>query len=410
MFKRLFTAIFLTVLSVTLLLSAALAYLIISPVGGKLLVKYFKQQFASVGLMTIGHYQGSLQEGFVLNNVNIKGIAGLPGAIVRVQEVRVHLPLWDLVHSHLAIFNARLIIPNSDPLVFTGDIYGDRIKGNLYGQSLDIHQVSLFYVSPEINRDLQGYLTDIDFDVSGSFSAGANLTGAFKEDRIQFRSILMTNGSATVNLTFSKILHDLKVKGVVIVNTGLINVRHTNLQLSPSTFNFNGDFTQPLLDIHLGASIEDTSVHLVIKGAVSSPQLIVTSDPPMPPQDALQMLFTGNAVSTATSPFNGVTSGELAQNFLNYSLADMDDPSQFGVKTRVAQNLKLGVEMDQLPGPPGATNVYYSRKINGEMDMTQHMSLNVSREVFSPDDRNPYVSSDDQSEDTQIYMQYKKRF
>ena len=95
--------------------------------------------------------------------------------------------------------------------------------------------------------------------------------------------------------------------------------------------------------------------------------------------------------SSSTSPFNGVTSGELAEDFLNYSLQDINDEQQLGLKKKLTDNLKLGVEMDQMPSPPGETNIYYSRKINGEMDMNDHMSLNVSQEVF-PQDRDPSQS------------------
>jgi putative salt-induced outer membrane protein YdiY len=98
---------------------------------------------------------------------------------------------------------------------------------------------------------------------------------------------------------------------------------------------------------------------------------------------------------------------------LNYSLQDIGDQN-LGLKTKLTDNLKLGVEMDQLPAPPGETNIYYSRKINGEVDLNENMSLNISQEVL-PQDRMP-TSSVAGSQDaqagpeTQIYWQYKKRF
>src|SRR5665213_67033 len=100
-FKRLITAILLTVLSIILLFSAAFAYLIVTPLGGKILVRFFKQEFSSVGLLHIGHYEGSLQEGFVLKDVRITGLTYLPNALLRIQEIHVRLPLWDLSHYNL---------------------------------------------------------------------------------------------------------------------------------------------------------------------------------------------------------------------------------------------------------------------------------------------------------------------
>jgi hypothetical protein len=151
--------------------------------------------------------------------------------------------------------------------------------------------------------------------------------------------------------------------------------------------------------------------HLAIKGDMLNPLLTVTSDPPMAPQNALQILFTGNALVSSTSPFRGVTSGELAENFLDYSLQDINNDQQLGFKTKLTDNLKLGAEMDQQSLPPGVTSTYYSRRVNGEMDMTEHMSLNVSREIF-PQDRDPsqMVQDGQPVADTQIYLQYKKRF
>ena len=122
-FKRLITAILLTVFSIILLFSAAFAYLIVTPFGGKMLVRYFKQEFVSVGLMHIGHYEGSLHNGFILKDIRIKGLSYLPDALLRIQEVHVRLPLWDLPHSDISIFNARIFIPDSDPVVFTGEVY-----------------------------------------------------------------------------------------------------------------------------------------------------------------------------------------------------------------------------------------------------------------------------------------------
>src|SRR5262249_48095793 len=139
------------------------------------------------------------------------------------------------------------------------------------------------------------------------------------------------------------------------IQSALVNVRKKDLELSPSRLKFQGDIFNPLLDIHLGAKVEDMDIHLGLKGPSAKPQLMVSSDPPMLPQEALRVLFTGNAWSTSSSPFSGVTSSQLAENFLDYSLKDMSD-DQFGFKTKLTDNLKLGAEMDQTPLPPGQTS------------------------------------------------------
>jgi len=402
-----------TAISIILLFSAAFAYLIVSPLGGKILVRYFKKDFASVGLMHVGHYEGSLHQGFILKDVRIVGLTYFPDALVRIQEIRVRLPLWDLPHSDFGIFNARIFMPKSDPVVFTGEIYAGQIKGNLYATSIDLHSASRFWAIEDIRKNLQGFISNLDVSIQGPVSS-PRITGHFLADNIRYKSIFLTDGFSQVDLVLSPTISQgpyCQMKGEVIIDSGLVNVRHTNLKLSPSKFIFRGDAFNPLLDIRLGGKVEDMEIHLAVKGTMTNPQLTVSSDPPMVPQDALQVLFTGNAWSTSTSPFNGVTSGELAQDFLNYSLKDINEDQQLGLKTKLTDNLKLGVEMDQLPSPPGYTNIYYSRKINGEMDVSDHMSLNISQEVL-PQGRDPSQSAQDAQPqpETQIYWQYKKRF
>jgi len=420
-FKRLFTAIFLTAMSVVLLYSAALVYLIVTPLGGKLLMRYIKQQFVSVGLIHVGHYEGTLQNGFVLKDIQIKGLSYLPDALLRVQEIDVRLPLWQvpllqipilqLLNPDIAIFNARIFIPNSDPVVFTGKISEGQINGNLYAKSLDLHAASRFWATEDLKMNLQGFASNIDFKVQGPLSS-PKVNGSFMVDSIRYKSILLTNALSGVNVTLIFPLRQFQMKGEVDVNSGLVNVRKVNLHLTSSKFIFAGDALNPVMYIHLGAKVEDMYIHLAINGPLDHPQLLISSDPPMASQDALRVLFTGNAWAFSTSPFNGVTSSQLAENFLNYSLQDFNDQQQLGFKTKLTDNLKLGAEMDQRPLPPGETNTYYTRKVNGEMDLTDHTSLNISHDVL-PQDNYSYSSSQDaqqQQSETQIYVQYKKRF
>ena len=407
-FTRLITAIFLTILSIILLFSSFFAYLIVTPLGGKLLVRCFKLQFSSVGLVHIGRYEGSLQEGFVLKDVVIKDLSYIPDALVRIQEVRVRLPLWDPGHSDFSIFNARILIPDSDPVVFTGEIYAGKIRGELYATSVDIHAASRFWTGDDIKKNLQGFISGLDLTVQGNVTS-PRVNGDVLLDSIRYRAVHVSKVKARLNLMLLPQMRQWQLKGVVIVNNGIVNVHKKDLGLDLSRFVFLGDIFDPKIDIHLGSKVEDMSIHLVIRGTALAPQLVVTSDPPMPPQDALQVLFTGNAFSYSTSPFHGVTSNELADNFLDYSLQDVNANGQIGFKTKLTENLKLGAEMDQAPTSPGETNTYYIRKINGEMDMTDHMSLNISQAVMPQGGSAAYQDVQPQSE-TQVYVQYKKRF
>jgi hypothetical protein len=274
---------------------------------------------------------------------------------------------------------------------------------------VDIHEASRFWVSEDIRKNLQGFISNADFKIQGPLFA-PQVRGRFSGDGIRYESIRLANVVSRANLVLLPDKYQWQIKGELFADSGLVHVRKINMQLLPSKFIFRGDVFTPIIDIHMGAKVEDMEIHLTIKGTSDSPQMTVSSDPPMATQDALRVLFTGNAWSASTSPFNGVTSSELAENFLDYSLQDMNEDQQIGLKTKLTDNLKLGAEMDQMPAPPGETNIYYSRRINGEMDMNEHMSLNVSREVLPQDSYPSYQDAQVVEPDTQIYVQYKKRF
>ena len=410
--KRLITAIFLTVFSIILIFSAVFVYMIVTPTGGKILVRYFLKEHASLALMHVGHYQGTLQEGFILKDVQARGLPYFPGALVRIQQIRVQLPLWDWQHSDVDFLNARIFIPGCDTVVFTGEVYAGKIKGNLYAKSVDVHAVSRFLVNEDFKNNLQGFISNIDITFQGPLLTPA-VSGRFLADGIRYKSVFLADGVSQLDLILMPAPDRFQMKGKIILDSGLLVVRRINLKMTKSQVYFQGDILNPRIDIHAGARVEDTDIHLALKGTVGQPALIVTSNPPLPPQDALRMLFTGNAWSTTSaSPISNATTSELADDFLNYSLADNNNEQRLGFKKKLTDKLKLGAEMEQItPSLPGDSAVYYYRKIEGEMDLSDHVSLNISQQVL-PQGRDIYQTSQEtqQEGERQIYLEYKKRF
>ena len=104
----------------------------------------------------------------------------------------MQLPLWDLRHSDLDILNARIFIPDCDPVVFTGRMSAGQIKGNLYAKSVDVHAASRFWAIEDIKKNLQGFISNIDVAIQGPcFHLGQRL---FFSGRIRYKSVLLTDG------------------------------------------------------------------------------------------------------------------------------------------------------------------------------------------------------------------------
>ncbi|MBF0510901.1 MAG: translocation/assembly module TamB domain-containing protein [Candidatus Omnitrophica bacterium] len=408
---RIIIPVLLTLLSFIVILSAGFIYLIVTPSGAKLLVRCFKYEFLSQGRMHIGHCEGSLHHGFVLKDVKIMAMPFQPESTVRIQEIKVRIPVLTPSLYQVDIFNARLFVPECDPIVFTGKIHAGQISGNFYSNFVDIYQFSRFWAIKDIVQGLRGFITNADAQVMGTIFE-PRIKGHFQVDTIRYRSVVLKDGVGGVDLTFNAPLSPvLLMSGEMTFDKANVIIRKIKLDLSESKAFFKGNVLNPLLDIHLGAKVEDMYIHLVVKDELLKPQLTVTSDPPMLPQDALRVLFTGNAFGPVNSPFDGITSGELARDFLNYSLNDINSQQQVGLKTKLTDRLKLGLEMDQRSVSVGDTNTFYSRKISGELDLNDNMSLNILKGVLPQENYMTQLSQGNDAEDeTQIYLQYKKRF
>ena len=136
-FVRLSTAIILTLISIILLFSIGLTYLIVTPLGGKILVRYFKQGFSSVGLMHVGHYEGSHYRMVLPQGCRVsEDYLIFPEAVLRIQEIKGassivgFAPILDFGIFLMPRIKVSSIV---NPIVFTGRVWP---CGSVKGTSL----------------------------------------------------------------------------------------------------------------------------------------------------------------------------------------------------------------------------------------------------------------------------------
>lgn len=91
----------------------------------------------------------------------------------------------------------------------------------------------------------------------------------------------------------------LRANGKIAVEEGRYTAYGQNLTLQQSYFVFNGPVSQPGLDLKAQRKIKDTTVGLLVRGTLQSPETEIFSKPAISDSDAIAYLLTGQPLSAA---------------------------------------------------------------------------------------------------------------
>lgn len=359
--------------------------------GAKLAATYVIESYIPFCNVHIGEYQGTIEKGLKLKNVTITRIPWIKDAIIHAQDLQIRVPLkhWDQVEVN--IVNAKIVLPGSDPLVFTGTIINKELKGNCYSNNIDAKQVVAALGYDELARNIYGYLSKVDFKVEGTVTA-PRLRGHFIVDKFIYKNhTQLTDGFSNLDLTFVSLGEHASLRGFIIMQSALVRVGKVGIDLTTSKVDFDGDVRDFKLDIHGVSRIEDIMIDMAIKETFKKPKLIFNSDPPMSEEMILIALATGKAWS-ATESDQGI-----------------------GLRRKLTDSFKVGMEVKEWQTQVGNDQpLGYSRTLEGQMKVTDKFSLNVAKKYLPANASSPATgvgsSSSPRQDQSEIYLQYKQRF
>ena len=132
-------------------------------------------------------------------------------------------------------------------------------------------------------------------------------------------------------------------------------------------------------------------IDLAIKGTFLKPKLIFNSDPPMSEENIMIALVTGK------------------------SWSGIESEQGFGLRKKLTDTFNVGMQVQERPSQLGRDQALgYSRTLEGQMKLSDKFSLNVSKKYLPSSTESPQTgiaSGQRQKDDeSQIYLQYKKRF
>lgn len=375
-----------------LMIGCVAAYVLLTTTwGAKIAATYVIESYIPFCNVHIGDYQGTIEKGLKLKDVTISRIPWVKGAMIHAQDLQIRVPLrhWDQVEVN--IVNAKIVLPGSDPLVFTGTIIKKEIQGNCYSNNIDARQVVEALGYDELARSIYGYLSKVDFKVEGTVNA-PRLRGHFIVDKFIYKNTTQVNdGFSSLDLTFLSLGENAALKGYIIMQSALVKVGKVGIDLMTSKVDFDGDVRDFKLDIHGSSRIEDIVIDMAIKETFKKPKLIFNSDPPMPEEMILIALGTGKAWS-ATESEQGI-----------------------GLRRKLTDTFKVGMEVKEWQTQLGNDQpLGYSRTLEGQMKVTDKFSLNVAKKYLPANTASSTPglgsSSTPRQNESEIYLQYKQRF
>ena len=357
--------------------------------GAKAVSAYFIKWYMPFLDVSVGSYEGTIEKGLLLKEIIINHIPAMEKeGILRLQQLYVQIPLIHWRRVSVKITNARLVLGSSDPMVFDGAVIRDQIHGNCYARSIDVRNLIAALGYNDLAKFLYGFISHVDFNVQGTVFS-PRFTGHFFVNHITYKGTRLSDGFGRLDLTVKSLGSHPLMRGYVIMDSALVETGRINVDLTTSKADFKGDALNPLLDIHGSSKVEDMNIDMAIKGSLQRPRLIFNSDPPLPEDEIKFALATGKSWSWIDDQSGGV-----------------------GLRKKLTDEFNVGMEAEEMPSDPGGGQTPgYSKTIEGQMRVTDKLSVNVAKKFIPVDTATtPGVSQPEKENEAEFYLKYKQRF
>lgn len=366
------------------------AYVFLTTTAGAKIVANYLLNHTPFSHVDIGSYEGTIEKGLFLKNVTLENIPSMKEGALHIQEIYLQIPLIHWSEGAVKITNARFLLPSSDLIVFNGTVINGQIQGNCYAGSVDVHQVLSAFGYKDLAKFLHGFISHVDLHVQGEVFA-PEFIGHFFTDKVVYKETTLSDGFGRLDLTIKSLGQKPSMTGFVIMDSAMVETKKVRVDLVPSKVNFTGDATNPILDIHGSSKVEDINIDMAIKGSLQKPLLLFNSDPPLSEEEILVTLVTGQSWSG--------TENDLSQGV--------------GIRKKLSEAFNVGMEFEGMPSLPGQVQIPgYAKTIEGQMNVTDRISINVARKFLPATDSTPAGTTavPQRQDDAEFYLKYKKRF
>lgn len=424
--KRIYLVISMAVVSI-FFLSLIVYYFLFTTKGSSFIVKSVLSKYAESKDIDINKITGSLSEKISLQDVEIRDLEALPrGSIIKIQRIDIYFTSFSLQGLNLEIFNGRLNLPKSEIIPFHGTYKNGFLGINIHSNKVTVRELLDLFAKNQTFKKISGEINDLDIYIRGSFLE-PKLKGGFRINKLSRNGFSMINCPSIFDVTLKDLKKGVKIYGEVVFTSGTISgARTTVIKLKESRILFSGDPKRASLDIYGDSTIENTKIKIVLRGTFNSPELKLTSEPPLPQERLLVMLVTGKSwKGTEVALGKGQLSVDLVKDFVDYfvfsgsgskvaqrlgisdiSVTFEQQKKGVGVKKAITEKVDANYAVEQSQAKEQSPTT--TQKVGAEYKITESVSIETEKEIKQKN--RTEQAQDTQKPDDKLMLKFKKEF
>jgi hypothetical protein len=360
---------------------------------GKLLVQYLLLRSAEAAFVNVESYQGNLKDGISFKNVQIKNWNVLgKDTIVHVQRLDVRLPVLEWQKIEANIFNARLDLPNSDPMLFSGLLKEGKIKGDVQAKSVDVSVLLKAFLKTDLHKMVHGTVSSVKFRVHGDIR-NPSVQGGFVADKVMYSDKVVTQVFAKVDVTLAYEQSQWAMRGLVLLDGGEVDFGGNTYDLNLSKIIFTDNLIDPNVDIRcaIHKDIYDIDIHIL--GTIKYNKISASANPYLTQDKAFILLGMGKWAPLQSA-----------------SMSLQNDAHFLGIKRKFGEGVNVGYGFEQSSENfRGELNSL--QFIQGQMSLTDVLSVNVEKTIASSHYGDRYNRDDLRKDnESRLYLKFQNTF
>ncbi|HRZ39436.1 MAG TPA: translocation/assembly module TamB domain-containing protein [Candidatus Omnitrophota bacterium] len=421
--KKYFISIII-IISGLLLLLASVLFLGLTTTGSSYITNRFLSGLVQDRQVDWKKNEGNLVSGITYENVEVHDLDWFPiPNILRAQKITISLSGFSWKEAFIDIDHARLILPNADPIIVSGQMQSGILNFNLYSKTFSLDQIRPLITSARFSN-ISGELSEIDLVVTGSIYE-PQASGAFRIEKASKDGFSIAKTNCTLDLAIKTTPIGRGLFGSVLLSEGTASGQKTaKITLQKGRVIFDGNPLKPSFNIKASSRVERTKMEITLTGTLEQPNLQIISDPPLSKERALVALATNKTWKASNQLFEtGTVTPEMTREFLDYFFFPNTGSTfaqRFGLTelsvtfTEGTKGLSAGKAI--LPRLQGTYEVQsqqkqnsppnITQKIGGEFLVTDSLSVEAKKEIKRQD---PLPNPLERPED-EIFLKYKKTF
>jgi hypothetical protein len=368
--------------------------------GNRRVVVRFLDWFVPAAEITVNEVEGDIFRGLIFRNIHFQNLVDMPeGSELKIQELTVNGHGLDWKAADLEIRNARLFLPGQDLIVIDGRYSDRQLDMNIYANGAFLSTLVGLWPDWEIRLPDPASLEAIDIYLRGAVDE-PQITGQFMVRRAVFQKFQLDGAPVIFDLRIDRRHREWGVTGFVEIGRGDFYSPYSDLRLSLSRLEFEGDWSNPRLDIHAWAEIERVKTVLKVRGTIERPEIELSSEPPLPQEELMLMVATGKRWRGLTTLMeNGAVNADLTKDFIDYvflagrgsrfarryGIYDMSitlERDRQGISARkiLSDRLDVGYAIEKEQELEAGRD-QVRQKVEGALRLTEGISVGVERDI-----------------------------